>query len=198
MTGGWRPCAAVAGGVLVPSAAHAHPMPGVSDFYAGMLHPIVTVEFVIPLVALGLLAGQQGRGTALALLLAVPMALVVGAAAGLGWSAPFPVPWLNNLSIVMCGIALAGAWLLPRPVAVAIGVLPALTVGWLNGAEIDESMSAFRFVGGVALVGFIVIVCGVGGLRRLEVFWKDMAVRVLGSWIAAVGILVLGLGSGPS
>lgn len=53
--------------VLSPVLAVAHPMAGVGDFYAGMLHPLTAIEFVLPMVALSLLAGQQGRDAAIAI-----------------------------------------------------------------------------------------------------------------------------------
>ena len=59
--------------------AFAHPMKGVGDFYAGMLHPVVTIESVLPLIAFSLLAGQQRRETSVYLLATFPVALIVGA-----------------------------------------------------------------------------------------------------------------------
>jgi hydrogenase/urease accessory protein HupE len=38
---------------LWPSTILAHPVTGVDDFYAGMLHPVTTVELVLPMLALG-------------------------------------------------------------------------------------------------------------------------------------------------
>ena len=74
-----RIVAAVGIATLSPLPAFAHPMRGVGDFYAGMLHPVVTMETVLPMVALSLLAGQQRRKTAIHLLAAFPAALIVGA-----------------------------------------------------------------------------------------------------------------------
>src|SRR5258708_10795523 len=65
--------------LLAPLPAFAHPMKGVGDFYAGMLHPVITLETVLPIIALSLLAGQQSRGTAINLLRVFPAALVFGA-----------------------------------------------------------------------------------------------------------------------
>jgi hydrogenase/urease accessory protein HupE len=51
--------------LLSPSVASAHPIKGVGDFYAGMLHPLTALEFLLPWIALSLFAGQQGRRAAL-------------------------------------------------------------------------------------------------------------------------------------
>ena len=46
--------------LLAPGQVKAHTaLVGTGDFYAGLLHPITAFEHVVPLLALGLLAGQQ-------------------------------------------------------------------------------------------------------------------------------------------
>src|SRR5580658_3200881 len=65
--------------LLSPTTASAHPIKGVGDFYAGMLHPLTALEFLLPWIALSLFAGQQGRRAALLTLALFPLALVSGA-----------------------------------------------------------------------------------------------------------------------
>ena len=43
------------------------------------------------------------------------------------------------------------------------------------------------------MVGLLLLVYGNGLVRNLKPEWTQIAVRVVGSWIAAVSILVLGL-----
>jgi hypothetical protein len=62
-----------------PVLATAHALKGVSNFYAGMLHPLTSLEFVLPLIALALFAGQQRREAAIAALAAFPISLVASA-----------------------------------------------------------------------------------------------------------------------
>ena len=62
-----------------PSVAAAHPIKGVGDFYAGMLHPLTALEFLLPWIAVALFAGQQGRKAALLTLGIFPVALMSGA-----------------------------------------------------------------------------------------------------------------------
>jgi len=54
-------------------------------------------------------------------------------------------------------------------------------------------MSPNKFIPGLALVGLMLVTYGVGLVRRLKLPWMLIGIRVVGSWIAAVGILVLGL-----
>lgn len=195
MTRGRLP--AVARGSLlalaVPAAADAHPMAGVGDFYAGMLHPLTTVEHVLPLAALGLLAGQQARGTTLRVIPAVPAALVAGALIALSLPAPPGLQIVAIGSMVALGIMVALAASLPPAVALAVAALPAAAIGWANAAELGGQAAAVRFVPGVALAGLLVVIYGAGCVRGLRAPWMRMGFRVLGSWIAALGVMTLGL-----
>lgn len=187
----------IAGGSLLlvavsPVIASAHPMPGVSDFYAGMLHPVTSIESLLPLIALGLMAGQQRREAAIGMLIALPLVLVAGAAAALLLPMPSSVAWINLLWMPALGVLVAWAPGIPVNAAVAIAIGPALTIGWANGTEVGQ-MSALRFIPGLALSGLMLMTYATGGIRRLEAAWMRIAVRVFGSWIAAVGVLALSL-----
>ena len=179
-----------------PAPAAAHPITGVGDFYAGLLHPLTAVELALPLIALGLLAGQQDRDTAIRLMAAVPLALGLGALMGLVMPAPAGLQQANIGAMVVLGALVATAPALPATAALALAAVPAATVGLANGAELGSQLSAVRFVPGLALAGFLLVTYGVGCARRLRAPWMQMGFRVIGSWIAAVGILSLGLEPG--
>jgi urease accessory protein len=168
-------------------------MQGVGDFYAGMLHPVVSIETVLPIVALSLLAGQQRRKTAIHLLAAFPAALIVGALLASLRDAP---PLLGIVQLILTagfGILVAFARRVPSWLLVALGVVLGISAGWANAAELVGQASRFRFIAGLAVVGLLLLVYGNGLVRNLKWEWTQIAVRVVGSWIAAVSILVLGL-----
>ncbi|HKR83213.1 MAG TPA: HupE/UreJ family protein [Terriglobales bacterium] len=179
--------------VLWPSAAFAHPMQGVGDFYAGMLHPVTALETVLPILALGLLAGQQNRENAVRLLFIFPAALFIGAAL----ASFHPSPSALGLAQVGFAAVLGGLVALARPLpkwlVIGLGSVLGIAAGWSNTGEITGDVSRFRFVAGLTIAGFLLVTHGVGLVRRLTVAWSQIAVRVVGSWIAATGILVLGL-----
>lgn len=184
---------AVARFVLWPSAAFAHPMQGVGDFYAGMLHPVTALETVLPILALSLLAGQQKRENAVRLLLVFPAALLVGAVLA-SFRPSFSALGLVQLSFAaILGGLVALARPLPKRLLLMLGALLGVAAGWANAGELTGDVSRFRFVAGLTIVGLLLITYGVGLVRRLTVPWSRIAVRVVGSWIAAIGILVLGL-----
>jgi urease accessory protein len=185
---------AVAGiAALSPVPAFAHPMQGVGDFYAGMLHPVVTIETVLPIVALSLLAGQQRRKTAIHLLAAFPAALIVGAILASLRDAPSSLGVLQLILTAGFGIMVAFARRVPSRLLVALGAVLGISAGWTNAAELVGQASRFRFMAGLAVVGLLLLVYGNGLVRNLNREWTQIAVRVVGSWIAAVSILVLGL-----
>lgn len=178
---------------LWPTTVAAHPMTGVGDFYAGMLHPVMAIEFVLPLTALSLLAGQQRRERAIAMLTTIPIALAVGAVLGLVVPIPSGVAWVNLGLMVVLGVLVAAAPTLPFVVAIGVTALPGAFIGWANGAELGVETSAYRFIPGLTLSGFMLVTYGIGSVRRLQAPWMRIGFRVVGSWIAAVGVLVLGL-----
>ena len=176
-----------------PTVVSAHPMTGVGDFYAGMLHPLTTIEFALPLIALSLLAGQQGRTTAIYMIATIPFTLAFGALLALVVPMPDSLQYVNVGSMVVLGVVVTTAPALPATVVLALGAVPAATIGLANGAELGGQVSVGRFIPGLALAGFMLVTYGVGCARRLHAPWMRMGFRVLGSWIAAVGILSLGL-----
>jgi urease accessory protein len=178
---------------LSPLPAFAHPMQGVGDFYAGMLHPVVTIETVLPMVALSLLAGQQRRKTAIHLLAAFPAALVVGAPLAMLRNAPSYLGIVQLILTAGFGILVAFACRVPSWLLVALGAVLGMSAGWANATEVFGQVSRLRFIAGLAVVGLLLLVYGNGLVRNLKVEWTRIAVRVVGSWIAAVSILVLGL-----
>lgn len=179
--------------LLTPPALFAHPMQGVGDFYAGMLHPLTAIEWVLPIVALSLLAGQQGRETALSVMVALPVALVAGAIAGHAFPSMGRVEATNVCLMAVLGLLVAWAGKMPLELSVAVAALAGLTVGFANGSELTPAISSYRFISGLALVGLLLISYGVGFVRWLKAPWTKIGIRVVGSWIAAVGILYLGL-----
>jgi urease accessory protein len=179
--------------LLIPSSAIAHPMKGVGDFYAGMLHPVATIEVILPLIALSLLAAQQSRETAIRILAAFPAAILMGTLLTFIRSVPSFIGTATLAVTAAIGLLIASSRPVPSAAPIAMAVLLGLAIGWSNASEITSNMSAPRFVAGLAVAGLFVTTYGVGLVRSLKFEWSQIAVRVVGSWLAAIGILVLGL-----
>ena len=176
--------------LLNPTVLVAHPIKGVGDFYAGMLHPLTALEFLLPWIALALFAGQQGRRAALLTLGTFPLALMSGAVLALFVPLPAWVPEINLAVIPLVGLAVALALPFPSTVTVLMVTVVGLLHGLANGSEITATMSPSRFIPGLAAAAILVLSYGIGLVRSLEKPWTRIAVRVAGSWIAAAGIMV--------
>lgn len=191
---------AVAGAYIAafPTVVAAHPLKGVGDFYAGMLHPLTSLEFVLPLIALALLAGQQRRMAAIIALGTFPVSVVAGAAFSVGFQNSFSslrgaAEWFGPALMSVAGLCVALA-LQGRAIAVAaLFSIFGFILGSTQGVEITSGMSAPQFILGAGCMSLIIIAYGIGLVRRLRRPWTHIAVRVAGSWIAAAGLMVLAL-----
>jgi urease accessory protein len=186
--------------VLIASAAEAHtPFVGVGDFYAGMLHPVTALEHVLPIVALGLLIGQRLSVRKIQWLLVVfPLIFALGATAA-WWIQSLPgVTLINLLSAAVLGLLIALAWPAPPTLVYALATLFGLTHGFANGINAASGIRPLQFISGLALSVFLLLAYVAGGtdyLLKRKLGWLSIAVRVAGSWIAAVGILVVAGGA---
>jgi urease accessory protein len=176
--------------LLLPAVTAAHPIKGVGDFYAGMLHPLTALDFVLPWIALALFSGQQGKKGALIVLCTFPPSVLLGGTLALVLPEPAWLSSANLVSIPLLGLAVALAFPCPIPLIIALSTVVGLLQGLANGAEITGALSPWRFIPGLTTVAIVVIAYGIGVVRSLEKPWTRIAVRVVGSWIAAIGILV--------
>ena len=74
----------------------------------------------------------------------------------------------------------------------ALSALLGLVHGYLNGAGMGLSVSAFVAAIGLASAVFVLVVLVAALVVRLRTHWARIAVRIGGSWIAASGLLMLG------
>ena len=178
---------------LAATPARAHDAFGnAGAFWGGFLHPLTALEHMLAIVAFGLLAGLQPLRPAFAALLTFALALAAGGIAGMtGWTLP-DLGFVTAGSIAVIALLVALARPLPPALLIALALLLGLLHGLANGAAVPAGFDRIAFllgmVAGPALVAHLLI----GGVRRLEAPWTRVAVRVLGSWLAAVGLLVLG------
>lgn len=190
---------AVVGLSLVPTPAHAHLVTtGLGPLYDGISHLFLSFEDLLPLLAMALLAGLNGPGAGRLALFVVPAAWLLGGLAGFAVGAPLVPGTVTAASfLVLGGLTAADRRLSPTAVTALAGAL-GLLHGWLNGAGIAEAgREALGLVGIVSAV-FVVVALVAAFVVWLRPPWTRIAVRVAGSWIVAIGILLLGWGLRPT
>jgi hydrogenase/urease accessory protein HupE len=178
---------------LLPVPSHAHLVnTGLGPFYDGVSHFALTPEDLLPALALALLAGQRGARAGRLALFALPAAWLVGGLAGLAVPTVQSAAALTTVSfLALGGLVAAEARLRPEWVS-GLAVVVGLLHGYLNGAAMSEAkLGALGLVGIVSTL-FLVVALAAAMVVAIRVPWGRIAVRVAGSWIAAVGLLLLG------
>jgi urease accessory protein len=190
------PIALVAGAAvwLHASPALAHGSLAVGDFYSGMLHPLLHFETLLPTLALALWAGQLGTPHAWRLPLVFLGAALLGTVAGvLEIALPFGNASLR-FSMLALGLLVAARGALPPWLALAMTALFGLLEGQVHTYAPEETIDRpLLFITGVGSSIGLILFHVVTRVVRYRAFWVQIGVRVLGSWIAATGLLVLAL-----
>jgi urease accessory protein len=189
--------AALAGGIagFVAPSAEAHLVNNdLGPFYGGLVHPLTALEHLLPLVALGLLAGQQGATTARRVLVLLPLGLAGGAWLPYPRSTEGGMTGLNLLSLVVLGLLVAVNRRLPAGVMESLTLIVGGTHGAANGAAAAAAgVPRELFIAGLLTAGFILATLVPALVLSLRAAWGGVAIRVVGSWIGAVGLLLCSL-----
>jgi hydrogenase/urease accessory protein HupE len=185
--------AAVAASNFAATPAMAHPPPlGLSGFSGGLLHPLFVPAHAMALLGLGLLIGRQQAWGRVAILSAV-----IGLAAGLGVMTLGVVPvWMNEI-VLGCALLGGASVALNRPLPEVVGCVFAVLIGFCialdSPPEAISLSEANRMLLGTGLGAVALLVIAATAVGRLKTNWAQIAVRILGSWIAASALLVLAL-----
>jgi hydrogenase/urease accessory protein HupE len=160
--------------------------------YDGMLHFILSPEDLIPVLALALLAGLRGAPYGRRALFALPIAWLLGGLLGVTVSAANDSALLSALWFVALGGLLAADAKLSLPTLTAVAALLGLMHGYLNGAGMGTPDTAVLALVGLVSAVFVLVALAAASVVRLRAQWARIAVRVAGSWIVAIGLLMLG------
>jgi hydrogenase/urease accessory protein HupE len=187
--------AAVVGGLALascPSRAEAHLVTtGLGPLYDGLLHFALTPEDMVPVLALALLAGLRGVTHGRRALFVLPAAWLLGGAVGLTVHGGVS-PLATSLSFVVFGGLVAADARLPLGATTLLAALLGLGHGYLNGSSLTQpGLGAMGLLGIVAAV-FTLVALAASLVVPLRAVWARMVVRVAGSWIAAIGLLLIG------
>ena len=179
--------------LIAAPAAHAHLMnTGLGPFGDGLTHLLVAPEDLLPVIALSLWAGLRGPVFGRAVLFALPVAWLIGSAAGILLAPPSTLPVAETVLTIALGVLLATNRPLPLTWIAGLAVLLGLLHGVLNSSEIPQASSGQISAAGVVVALFAAVSLLAGQAASMRLPWARVAVRITGSWIAAIGLLMLG------
>jgi urease accessory protein len=178
-----------------PSGAEAHmTVQGMNHFTSGALHPLMTPAHVLILLGLGLCVGQH-----LPLRLKLPLGVFAAfSAIGLGLTT---TGWLAGVHpAILAGIALAAGAVvavgkdLPLWVRGGLCAAGGLAIGLDSTAEPGAALVVFSTLLGTWLAMFLVLLniahyTSLAAEKNKQ--WIHIGIRVAGSWIVAISLLVL-------
>ena len=178
-------------GAALAHPGHSHAGGGDHGFMSGLLHPLLGLDHLLAMVAVGLLAARVG-GKAMWRLPATFLGAMCcgGVAARLGLELPM-VEYGIGASVLVLGVLVA----IGSPMPLRIGVPMIALFAWLHGAahagEMAASASTVVYFAGFLLATLALHLGGAGGglaLARLE--WRK-AFQYLGAGIAAASVAIL-------
>jgi urease accessory protein len=179
-------------GLFLASPAMAHQAAGlVGGFSSGLMHPVLGLDHVIAMVAVGLWGAFLGRPAIWILPIVFPMVMAFGGAMGV---IGIPIPSVETgiaVSAIVLGAMVALA--LRPPIWVAAVIVGAFAIfhGHAHGTELPDAASPLAFsLGFVIATGFLHL-CGIA--FGILVRWPagQVAVRAGGGLIAAGGVAFL-------
>jgi len=168
------------------------------EFYSGLLHPVTTFMHLLPWIAMGLLSSQQVAHSARWILLVFPAAAMTGTSLGL-LLPDFSVvaalnPLLNIASFIVLGVIVVLGLRLQRTVFCLLACFVGLTHGYANGMEELRWGAGLLYVAGVTIAAYLSMAMITAGaiLLARQWPWGPLGVKVMGSWVVAVGVVFAG------
>lgn len=177
--------------LIAPSTAMAHVQEGAAEgLVDGLLHPLLGPDHLVAMVAVGLWGAQLGHPLLVALPVAFPMMMTVGALWGLT-GLPLPAAEFGvALSAVALGLFVLRGWRAPVWAAVSLVAVFAVFHGYAHGIELPEAVNPLAY--GVGFVTTTGLLHGAGialGEGAKLVANGGGLIRACGAAVAAVGAL---------
>jgi len=179
-----------------PAAAH-HVMGGVlpanflQGFLSGLGHPVIGIDHLAAVVAVGCLAAAHRFGAALAI--GFVAAMMVGVAVYVGEATLPASEILAALAVVLLGAVL----IRPRPLHPAIALALFTAAGFLHGYALGESIVGaeatplLAYFAGLALIQSAIALGALFAVRALSAGAEPALARLIGAGVAGLGFALL-------
>lgn len=181
--------------LLFPVSASAHLVnTRCGPFYNGLCHPFVTPTDLMIILTLSLLAGLAGPSSGRGTLFSLTFSWMAGAIIAATWhdsSFTMPVAGAAVMTLIL-GLLVAARCQCSGILLGLLGAVVGLGFGLSNGTEFGALKD-----GPLTLAGNVSCVFGITAWVTALVVknnhgWRQIVVRVAGSWIAAANLLLLG------
>ena len=180
--------------LLWPSISQAHLVnTGLGPFYDGISHLAMSPDNLLTALALALLAGLSGARAGRNVLFLLPPVWLLGGLFGLRMAQEVSLPLFSVLSFLLTGALVA----LDRKLPLLLISILTCGFGFLHGFLNGTAMAAragggFLALFGISLAVFVLVTLVSALVVSLRKYWARITVRVAGSWITAIGLLMLG------
>jgi hydrogenase/urease accessory protein HupE len=179
--------------LLWPSISQAHLVnTGLGPFYDGVSHLAMSPDDLLSAVALALLAGLSGAQAGRNVLFLLPPIWLLGGLFGLRMEQEVSLALFSILSFLVTGALVALDRKLPLLFILALTGCFGFLHGFLNGSAMAQAGGGFLALFGISIAVFVLTALFSALVVSLRAQWARIAVRVAGSWITAIGLLMLG------
>ena len=154
---------------------------GLGPVYDGVWHVLMSPDDLVPILAMALLAGLNGRAAGRWTLFALTGAWLAGGMTGFVIGHSLVPGTAATASFLVLGVLIAADRRLPREVVTALAVAVGQLHGWLNGAALAESGREALALAGIAAVIFVLVALVSAFVVSRRADWMRIVVRVAGS-----------------
>jgi urease accessory protein len=181
------------GCALLPTAADTHLVTtGLGPVYDGVSHVLVSPDDLVPIFAMALVTGLNGPVASRRTLFVLTGSWLVGGVAGFLADSIVISGAATTASFLVLGVLAATDRRLSPTVVTALAIAVGLLHGWLNGGAIAEAQREALGLLGIGGMTFVLVALVSAVVVSVQAVWARIAIRVAGSWIAAIGLLMLG------
>lgn len=179
--------------LLWPSISQAHLVTtGLGPFYDGLSHLAMSPDDLLSALALAILAGLSGARAGRNVLFLLPPIWLLGGLFGLRMEQEVSLPLFSILSFLVTGALVALDRRLPLLLISALTCCFGFLHGFLNGSAMAQAGGGFLALFGISVAVFLLVALVAALVVSLKAQWARITVRVAGSWITAIGLLMLG------
>lgn len=174
--------------LLIPSLAAAHPGHA-AGFVAGMTHPLLGIDHLLAILAIGVWSAQMAPPIRHAVPVAFVLMMVVGALVGMGQES-VAVEWTVTGSVLALGLLIALAVRPPPKMAMLLASMFAVLHGHAHGSEVPAAVSGATFLIGMAAITLILQLSAAAAARSF-LAPRQTLLRLSGAGFAVAGLLLL-------